>query len=454
MDSKILHYDPHSETAIEIHRDKHRFRVLDCGRRYGKTYLEMAEAWQMTLDVIKQGRRSRGWVVAPTYNLAMEEWRAAEIQWRDLIPKDGLKRSEKRIIFFDGSEVEFKSADSKDETLRGAGLDWVVMAEASRIPRIAWEQGIRPSLADKQGRAIFGSTPKGRNLFFEHYTMGQDPANKEWKSWKLPTKMNPKFPMEEWEALRATMPMLKFQQEMEAEFLEDGAGIFRGVERCIGGAFEDPIAGERYVAGADWARTEDFSVLTVIRIRTKQVVYFARFNQLDWPFQKQKAMAMCKAYNNCPLYLDSTGLGDPIEHDLRRAGVHTIGYKFTNESKKQLVEWLSVLIEHQWIKYPRIEKLIEELQAYEYEILPSGNVRYQAPEGSINGEPIHDDCVCSLALACQGLKYEIYKKEPEKKEADLSGLPMNARIFWENQRLEEARAKRPEQEAILEDVTV
>jgi len=383
----------------------------------------------MSRDVIvNKNRRARGWIVAPTYSLSEEIWRVAMEQWKELIAPDGVKRGDKKVFFFDGSEAEFKSADNKDANLRGAGLDWLIVDEASRISRETWESGLRPALADKQGRAIFASTPKGKNHFYEWYNLGQS-GDKDWMSWKLPSYLNPHFPKSEWDLLRRTMPEMLFRQEMEADFIDDAGVVFRGIDGIICGDLLDPVKDHRYIMGVDVAKTQDFTVIIVIDIDTRQVVFFDRFNNIDWPFQKEKISWTAKRYNEAMIWIDSTGVGDPIENDLRRDGRRVFGYKFNLTSKKELVEFLVIAIQQKMFTMPDIREVIQELQSYDYEMLPGGKIRYNAPPG------LHDDCVIALGLTMWGMKQYVYNKPEEAKKSDLEHLDMRSRVFWENQKL-------------------
>ena len=176
------------EKQQEISNDLHRFRLLACGRRWGKSYLSMREALKMLYYGFKKTRRKqRCWVVAPTFPLVREDWMIAESLLKDYITEK--RQTDMRMDFGILGFIEFKSAEREDEGLRGAGLDCAVIDEASRVSRKSWEQGIRPALADKQGRCMFISTPKGRNWFYEMYQMGQS-DNKEIKSWKYSTKLS------------------------------------------------------------------------------------------------------------------------------------------------------------------------------------------------------------------------------------------------------------------------
>jgi len=100
-----------------------------------------------------------------------------------------------------------------------------------------------------------------------------------------------------------------------------------------------------------------------------------------------------RKYNNATALIDSTGVGDPIFEDLRGMELDIEGYKFTNESKKKLIEGLAIAIENQGIRFPDLPELVAELELFEYQITPSGNIQYSAPEG------YNDDCVIALSLA-------------------------------------------------------
>lgn len=380
----------------------------------------------MSMDIRRNcNRSSRGWIVAPTFDLAMEEWRIAEAILPELIIPERTSRHEKRMFLWDGSEIEFKSADNKDTTLRGAGLDWAIITEAARVSREAWEQGIRPALSDRVGRAIFGSTPKGRNWFYELYLRGLDESQNEYKSWRLPSIARPSFPDEEWKTLKRTLPELVFKQEFEAEFLEQSSAVFRNLSSCISGSLEEPVTGRRYVMGVDLARIHDFTVLIVFDTLKKHLVYFDRFNTMSWPSQKEKIQFVSKKYNNCPAWIDSTGLGDVVENDLRRAGMHTYGYKFTQQSKEELIELAMLATEQKMITFPKIEVLINELLSMEADILPSGKISYNAPEG------LYDDCVFAFCLALKGMQNQLYQALKEDKKLGYEELPLKDQAFWE-----------------------
>ena len=125
---------------------------------------------------------------------------------------------------------------------------------------------------------------------------------------------------------------------------------------------------------------------------------FDRFSELDWVFQRKRIVQLAQRYD-ARLLIDSTGVGDPVCDELYRENVHIDRYKFTNATKKDLIENLSIMIENGQLTIPQIPELINELKLYGYKTTPSGNVQYGAPEG------YHDNWVVALALAAWQLKH-------------------------------------------------
>jgi len=393
---------------MEIHKSKARNRVVVIGRRGGKTVLTINEL--IVRAVEKPGLY---WFVAPTYRQAkgiawplLKKFLRVDDNWNF---NEADLRAELKAI---GATIELKGADNED-SLRGVGLAGVVMDESATMKKNVWPEIIRPMLMDTGGWALFIGTPKGLNWFYDLYQQaGAEPG---WKRWNFPTAVNKYIPEAEIEIARREMPARLFEQEIQARFLEGDAGVFRGIDMCLYADLMPPALGRDYVIGVDLAKHQDWTVLTVIDRRTRQVVDFERFNNVEWPIQKDRIQAKSLRYNKALCYVDSTGIGDPIVDDLQRMRVPVVPFKFNNTSKRQLIEHLSTAIEQRKILLPNVPELIHELRRYELEVKPNGTVVYNAPDGE------HDDCVISLALAAWGLKGEIMQSlatDPDPEDED------------------------------------
>jgi hypothetical protein len=209
---------------------------------------------------------------------------------------------------------------------------------------------------------------------------------------------NPEIAFTEIEELYRTLPERVFRQEILAEFIEEAGGVFRGVRAVVDAgrtANEEPQPGGTYVMGVDLARVQDFTVLTVLDRRTRRQVYHERFNQISWERQTAAITAAARRYR-AQVWLDSTGVGDPIFEALRKAGVDVSGYQFTNASKERMIDALAMAIEQGELRLMDVQAQTTELLAFQYELTPSRNVKMGAPPG------MHDDCVTALGLANQG----------------------------------------------------
>lgn len=374
----------------EAHLSKARYKVLGCGRRWGKTHF----AWIQLLLYMLKNPSCLVWWVAPYYKeLVPATRKVRELTPNSLIAK---KIEQQEVIRYirltNGSECWFHSADRED-SLRGSGLHGLVIDEAPTMRRSRWDNELRPSLTDFKGWVIFIGTPKGHNWFHEFYVKGQDKLNKDYDSWNYPTKTNPCLDHQEIEDAKKDLPELVFRQEYLAEFLEDIGAVFRNVRAHIKKIATIPQKDHRYVVGADLAKYEDFTVLTALDVASGELHGFERFSQLDWVFQRRRIVEFCKRYNNARLLIDSSGVGDPIYDELRRHKINITGYKFTSSTKADLIENLSLMLDNNQLSYPDIPELINELRIFGYKRTPAGNIQYQAPE------TMHDDCVISLALA-------------------------------------------------------
>src|SRR3990172_8996281 len=184
MKNLDINYKLHA-SQFQVFSNPARFVILAAGRRFGKTVLALIDL----LSVAFAKKKSRCWYIAPTYK------QAEMIAWRmllDMVPKEAiLKKNEVKLelILVNGSEVSLKGADNED-SLRGAGLHFVVLDEYASMKPNVWQEIVRPMLTDTLGRALFIGTPKGKNHFWELWLKGQR-GEGGYASYSFGTKDNP-----------------------------------------------------------------------------------------------------------------------------------------------------------------------------------------------------------------------------------------------------------------------
>ena len=198
----------------EILSDSNRFKVLVCGRRWGKTVLSLM---YLMKDPFQANERRL--FVTPTYRQG--KMIVFPILRQMFAGFDGAKlnESEMSVIFNNGAELAVKGADN-EHNLRGVELTKCVMDEMAYIKPHVWEEIVYPMLATTQGCALFIGTPNGYDTMYDLYSRGQ--SDPDWKSWQFKTIDGGFVPADEIAKAKKTMDPVRFRQEFEASFETTG----------------------------------------------------------------------------------------------------------------------------------------------------------------------------------------------------------------------------------------
>ena len=149
---------------------------------------------------------------------------AKDIAWKELkklVPKvwvQSKNETDLRLELINGSTIELKGTENA-MALRGRSLAGVVLDEAAFMDRDVWAEVIRPALADKQGWALFISTPDGTaSWFYDMWCFCGEQEWDDWKRWSFTTIEGGNVAPEEVEAARSQLDARTFRQEFEASF--------------------------------------------------------------------------------------------------------------------------------------------------------------------------------------------------------------------------------------------
>ncbi|MGE3913691.1 MAG: phage terminase large subunit, partial [Chloroflexota bacterium] len=210
---------------------------------------------------------------APTYG-------QTKIAWDECIKMASgvatFNKTEMTASFPNHGRIIFRSMDNPANA-RGHTSTLVVVDEAADVKEEAWYEVLRPTLLDTRGRAWVIGTPQGRNWFWREWMIARgrddsyawqapalgasiDPVSQNLVRSPHPLE-NPEISFDELSQIWTTTPERSFRQEILAEFLDDGGGVFRYVTNRILGELREPYPG-RFGIGADFARQHDFTVLT------------------------------------------------------------------------------------------------------------------------------------------------------------------------------------------------
>lgn len=362
-----------------------RYTLIEASTKCGKTVALIV--W--LLEQSMQGKPGNNyWWLAPIVSQA----KIAFDRMARWIAESGLpaacwsKNITTQTITFCGRIIAFKGSDEPD-SLYGEDVYAAVIDEASRVKETAW-YALRSTLTATGGKVKIIGNVKGRKNWA--YQLGQRARAGE--------KNMAYFKLTAWDAVeggviargevedaKRTLPENVFRELYLAEPSDDGGNPFGllAIKRCVKPLLStDPAA----AYGIDLAKSVDWT--WNIGLDNQGLMCHSERWQSDWGATERRIIGKVGAV---PTLVDSTGVGDPIVEGLQRALKRVEGYKFTSQSKQQLMEGLASGIQQGKVGIVG-DVLIEELESYEYEFT-RGGVRYGAPEG------LHDDGVCALALA-------------------------------------------------------
>ena len=206
----------------EVFKDTTRFKVVAAGRRCGKSRLS---AVTLLIEALNCPEGSSVMYVAPTLGQARSIiWDLLHDLGRPVIKSSHVNNLE--ITLINGKKILVRGADNPD-SLRGVSLVYLVLDECAFIKQDVWEKILRAALSDKKGRALFISTPSGRNWFYDTFKLGQSGEDHEWKSWHKTTADNETIDPKEIEAAKRTLSSFAFKQEYLSSFDTAGADVFK-----------------------------------------------------------------------------------------------------------------------------------------------------------------------------------------------------------------------------------
>lgn len=388
------------------------------GTKWGKTF--STAAWfAARLWTMQTGTSLPHWYVAPIY----KQSKIAQRLVMNLLPKDRaeLIRSENliRVYNADGSIhsiAEFRSAKNPND-LQGEGIATGVFDEADRASVDAWNSFYTTATITQAPIKVI-SSPVRRGWFYDLWLkgtkkrgnvgitdeqrarllLGDSSASIDGVvSFNGPTSDNPYVPRRVIERAKILLPEKAFRAYYLALFPESGGVVFGDIDGAFiqDLVFKDPVPGHRYVVGSDLGKHRDYTVVFVMDCESRHIVWREKWKDANWNDTAKKIVEIGEYYNIADILIDATGVGDPVLDNMVSSGTpcEVQGFKFTNQSKRPLVENLVLGFEKKdiFLPGPDCAETKEELEYFGFEITESGNVRYEAEEG-------HDDEVFSLAL--------------------------------------------------------
>ena len=383
-------------TQDEIAKDRHRFRVLCCGRRWGKTTLAVEEIKGVALS-----KNARIAYISPTYQQSRDIcWQLLLHELKPIIKKVNESRLELEVLNLKGgtSLIQLKGWEAV-ETLRGQFFDFIVIDEVASMRNfwVNWEEVISPTLTDRKGSVMFISTPKGFNHFYDLFNkQDKDP---DFKSFHYKSHDNPFLPKDELDRQEKAIPEDRFAQEYLADFRKTEGLVYKEFDRKRHIASQEDIDSAQEKGWVDTILGIDFGYTnpsTIIPIKIDSDNHYWILEEFYKTGQTTEQIA-----EQAKLYKPTKVYADPAEPDridiLKRAGLNC------REVSKDIVagvDRVRELFKQSRIHiHPDCKNLIHELETYRY---PD-----KKPDQNEQEKPVKEN-----DHALDALRYALYMVDP------------------------------------------
>lgn len=264
----MLQVELHSAQKA-IAQDKHRFRVINAGRRFGKSTLV---AWEM-FAIAASCENARIPYYAPTRDDARDiMWKTLKEICEPLIvgePNESRLEITIRNRFGGTSLIVLYGWEAVQQRGKGVGVknNHVFFDEVSKFANFlfGWEEIIRPTLIDLQGGATFISTPNGFNHFYDLSLM--EGKNPDYKYFHFTSWDNPHLKPEELQKMREEMGEDRYAQEVMGEFRKREGLVYKEFDRDthIIQTLPEDLEVLYKLGGVDWGHNHPAAIITILK---------------------------------------------------------------------------------------------------------------------------------------------------------------------------------------------
>lgn len=383
------------QTQKEIAKDSHRFRVLCCGRRWGKTTLAVEEIKGVALS-----KNARIAYIAPTFQQARDiAWQMLIKELKPITKKVNESRLELEVFNTKGgtSSIALRGWEAI-ETLRGQFFDFIVIDEVASMRNfnVYWQEVVRPTLTDTKGHCMFISTPKGFNHFYDLFNT----KDEDYKSYHYTSYDNPFIPSEEIDKAGKEIPEDRFSQEYLADFRKTEGLVYKEFDRTRHLASLEDIESQSSKGFTDTILGIDFGYTNPSSIIPIKIDFDSHYWILEEFYKTGQTTEQIA--EQAKLYKPTKVYADPAEPDrieiLKKSGLNC---RDVSKDIVAGVDKVRELFKQNRIHIsPDCHNLIHELETYRY---PD-----KKPDQNEAEKPVKEN-----DHALDALRYALYMTEPE-----------------------------------------
>ena len=410
---EVKGFTPHLDqlSKIELIENPNvKYITLTTGRQWGKTML----AQNLLLKWGLENNSSTLMWVSPVYSQCRKVFTDIVNAIEGTPILKSANKSNLNIILVNGTKLLFRSGERQD-TLRGYTLDYLIVDEAAYLRDDVWNLVLKQTTLVKGKKVLFISTPKGKNYFYRLAARGLSEDDPSYLTLVGSSYDTPYISNDELEEAKRTLPEDIFRQEILGHFIDSGGEVFTNIDNyCVLDNWELPVSTNKYYAGIDFGRQNDYSVLTIIDENGK-VVYVYRDRHKSWDDIIKNMADKLKQYK-AQAQVEINSIGDVLFENLKKLYPNIHPFLTSSSSKQNIIEDLIYATNELKVSLPTealFSPLYQELKLFTYEYsMKTRNIKYSAPQGA------HDDTIMSLAIAYNTIKerktkgvYNIYTRE-------------------------------------------
>lgn len=373
----VIKFDPHTgQQEIADATLTYKHVVVRAGRRFGKSSLALNIVLREALHT-----PGRYWIIAPEYT------QAKSIYWRDLvseyIPREIIiKKNDNELILeirtlVEGktSVIEFKGSDREDK-LRGAGLQGVVLDEFAFQKQHVWDKIIGPMLVQTNGWSLFITTPNGVSNHFKKFwddaVEAETRGGTEWKTFHFSSYDNPLIPKENLDKERERLTEEFFTQEYMAEFAKFTGLIYTGFNDKVHIQDFEVDEGWQFYRAIDFGATDPDAVPFMGVDKDGVIHIFDEIYASDLYTSEFAELIKLKSAHRYFIATYSDSASKQLIMDLNQYGVFSIPVKKNTGEGNQ--SWIvaginqvhQLLKENKIIVHPRCKGMIKEFMSYSW----------------------------------------------------------------------------------------
>ncbi|CAB4134515.1 XtmB Phage terminase large subunit [uncultured Caudovirales phage] len=382
--------DPQRALINAINNPKYRFVVAALSRRLGKTFIANIIGQLVTLipncNVL---------IMSPNFtlsNISFDLQRKFIKQFELEVTKDNAK--DRIIELENGSTIRMGSINTVDSCV-GRSYDLIIFDEAAlgADAESAFNVSLRPTLDKPNSKAIFISTPRGKNNWFSHFwNRGFDPKFPEWVSLHADYTENRRMKQSDVDEAKASMSQAEFEQEYLASFVTFEGQIYQLEDECI--VEFEPQDNLEFIAGMD-PGYKDPTAFVVIAFNPETQIYHIVDEYLEAEAVTSKHAERFKEfeskYNISAIFIDSAA--PQFAMDL--AYTYDIA---TIKAKKAVLEgiaFVQTLVQNNRILVdPKCKNVIEMFDQYQWD----------KRETLVTERPVHD----KYSHMADAVRYALY----------------------------------------------